>query len=65
MEVYLNPSEAAAYAGVSLSYLNRQCIQRTGPSFIRPSPHKTLFRKADVDAWVASWERFETVKDKS
>jgi excisionase family DNA binding protein len=65
MEIYLSPTEAAQYAGVSLSYLKRQCVQRTGPAFIRPSPRRTMFRKADVDAWVASWERFETVKVKS
>jgi hypothetical protein len=61
---YLSPAEAAHYAGVSLQYLMRQCADRTGPAFVRPSPRRTMFRKIDVDAWVASWERFEPVKVK-
>ena len=65
METYLNRQEAACLAGVSVEYLMRQCSDRKGPAFIRPSPRRTMFRKADVDAWVASWERFETVKEKS
>jgi predicted DNA-binding transcriptional regulator AlpA len=59
--MYLSPAEAAQRAGVSLQYLMRQCADRTGPAFIRPSPRRTMFRKIDVDTWVASWERFEPI----
>ena len=64
MDIYLSNKEAAEYANVSVQYLQRQCVQRTGPAFIRPSPKRTLFRKADLDAWVASWPKFETIKRK-
>jgi predicted DNA-binding transcriptional regulator AlpA len=60
MELLLSPNDAAARAGVSRNYLMRQCKAGTGPQFVRPSPRRTLFSKAEIDQWVKSWARSPT-----
>ena len=30
-----------------------------GPARVRISPHKLMFRRADLDAWMASWQFIE------
>lgn len=55
MDQYLNLTEAAAHAGVTVTYLKDQCRREGGPKHFRPSPRKTLFRKTDIDDWVKSW----------
>jgi Helix-turn-helix domain len=55
MESYMDLDEAAAHAGVTVSYLKDQCRKGAGPKHFRPSPKKTLFRKADIDDWVKLW----------
>jgi hypothetical protein len=46
---------AADYCGVSLSYFRNLTKTGAGPTYLKPSPKKILFRKDDLDAWIASW----------
>lgn len=58
MAEYISPDEAAKYAGVDRSYLMNMCRPESKGKkvrFYRPSPRKTLFLRADLDAWLASW----------
>lgn len=50
----MDAAEAAIYLRTSPSTLAKHRTFRTGPKFIRQSSRKTLYRKADLDAWLAS-----------
>jgi hypothetical protein len=63
MDYILTPREAASHANCSVEYLMRQTKSRTGPSFFRPSPRKTLFRKSAIDRWVAGWLQVDPTKN--
>ncbi|WP_075657392.1 helix-turn-helix domain-containing protein [Pseudochrobactrum sp. B5] len=46
--------EAAIYLRTSTSTLAKYRMYGDGPTFIRQSSRKTLYRKTDLDAWLAS-----------
>ena len=50
---YLDPVQAAEYANSTASTLAKKRVYGGGPPFIRVSPRKILYRRADVDAWLA------------
>ena len=50
----LIPKEAAAYLRVSKSYLDKLRVYGGGPRFLRPGKRKILYRKSDLNAWLAS-----------
>jgi excisionase family DNA binding protein len=50
----LTPREAAAYLRVSKSYLDKLRVYGGGPRFLRLGKRKVLYRKFDLDAWLAS-----------
>ncbi len=50
----LTPREAAAYIRGSKSYLDKLRVYGGGPRFLRPGKRKILYRKSDLDAWLAS-----------
>jgi hypothetical protein len=54
-EELLTEKEAAEFCDLKAGYFRN--LRRTGhgPAFVRPSPHATLYRKADLEAWQASW----------
>ena len=56
----MDAQEAAAYLRTSTSTLAKYRMTGKGPAFIRPSPRKTLYRRADLDAWLASRARSST-----
>lgn len=47
----LNLSEAAAYAGVSKSYLYKKTSARQIP-FYRPASKLIFFKRTELDAWL-------------
>jgi hypothetical protein len=51
----LNEKEAATFCGLGLNYFKN--LRRTGhgPSFVRPSPHMTLYFRSALEAWKSSW----------
>jgi predicted DNA-binding transcriptional regulator AlpA len=54
---HLNVREAAAYCGVSVSFLNKRRMrgwEHLGPRFIRLSKRRVVYLVADLDAWIAS-----------
>jgi hypothetical protein len=52
----LDKKQAAAHLGIPASMLASQCKLGTGPTYIRPSPHKMMFRITDLDAWRQTWK---------
>jgi hypothetical protein len=58
----LNEQEAAAFCGLSLNYFKN--LRRTGhgPSFVRPSPHMTLYFRSTLEAWTSSWAQITPSK---
>lgn len=50
----LTPREAATYLRVSKSYLDKLRVYGGGPRFLRPGKRKILYRKSDLNAWLAS-----------
>jgi|KBSMisStaDraftv2_1062788.scaffolds.fasta_scaffold00169_16 predicted DNA-binding transcriptional regulator AlpA len=46
---------AADYTGLTQTYFRRLTDRGMGPRRIRPSQNLSLFRTADLDAWMASW----------
>jgi len=56
----LDAQEAAVYLRTSVSTLAKYRMSGKGPAFIRQSPRKTLYRRADLDAWLAGRVRTST-----
>lgn len=46
--------EAAIYLRTAPSTLSKYRLYGGGPAFIRQSSRKTLYRRTDLDAWLAS-----------
>jgi hypothetical protein len=60
----LSEREAAEFChGLDYEYFKN--LRRTdhGPTFVRPSPHVTMYRKSDLEAWIASWPTKPATKD--
>lgn len=51
LDPYITKPELAAQLGVSTSALERLCARRAGPPWIKLG-RKTLFKRADVEAWL-------------
>ena len=51
----LEEKEAAALCGLSHSYFRNLRRTGRGPTYVRPSPHRTLYKKSDLEDWCASW----------
>ena len=58
-EILLDKKQAATHLGIPIAILAGQCKLGTGPTFIRPSPHKMMFRRKDLDNWRATWKTVE------
>lgn len=56
----MDAAEAAAYLRTSTSTLAKYRMGKNGPVFIRQSMRKVLYRRADLDAWLASRVRTST-----
>ena len=52
----LDKKQAAARLGIPVTMLINQCKLGTGPTFIRPSAHKMMFREKDLVDWRATWK---------
>jgi predicted DNA-binding transcriptional regulator AlpA len=52
--------EAARYLGISESTLNKTRLTGDGPPFVKVTPRAVAYRKADLDAWLASRLRRST-----
>jgi hypothetical protein len=64
MTELLNEREAALFCGLDFNYFRNLRKTKQGPTFIRPSPHTTMYRKSDLESWVASWKVTEpTLKE--
>src|SRR5262245_57118902 len=53
-DIFFTPKEAAAYLRVSKSYLDKLRVYGGGPRFLRLGKRKVLYRKSDLNAWLAS-----------
>jgi len=56
----LTVTEAAAYLGLSESYLNKLRCYGGGPQFIKLGKKRILYILADLGAWVSSHKRNNT-----
>jgi hypothetical protein len=57
---YQDSLEAAVYTRNSPSTMAKLRCYGGGPNFIRVSPRKIVYRKADLDAWLAKRVRTRT-----
>jgi len=55
-DTLLERRDAAAYLHMTTRTFSGQMRGGTGPAHVRISPHKVLFRVADLDAWRNSWQ---------
>jgi hypothetical protein len=55
----LERPEAAAHSRLTEVYLLNLQRQGDGPAWVRPSPRRTLYRRSDLDKWIAGWQRHE------
>lgn len=61
MEKYDSPEEVCEYVpGISTNLLAQWRFRGDGPPFIKPSPRKVVYRRAAVEAWLASREQSST-----
>lgn len=49
---WLTRKEAAQYLRSTEKTLATLAYQGRGPKFSKPSTHKTLYRRSDLDAWI-------------
>ena len=52
---FLDVREAAARAGLDLTYFRGLVKRNKGPRSLRPSKYVRLFAPDDVDTWRRSW----------
>lgn len=56
----LDAAEAASYLRLSYSTLAKMRMTKDGPQFILQSARKVLYRRADLDRWLAERTRTST-----
>lgn len=49
----MRPARAAEYLGVSKSFLDQARVAGTGPYFVKISPTMVIYRRIDLDDWLA------------
>lgn len=49
----MRPARAAEYLGVSKSFLDQARVSGTGPYFVKISPTMVIYRRIDLDDWLA------------
>lgn len=59
-EVYLSRDDAAAYLGISKSYMAGLAVRGGGPAMCRLAPRLVRYRRSDLDAWAATRLRRST-----
>ena len=59
----LTVEAAAERLGVHRSFLDRRRCEGGGPTFLRLSARKIVYRASDLDDWIASAERTSTSDD--
>ncbi|ROS61062.1 hypothetical protein EDF38_0141 [Frigoribacterium sp. PhB160] len=54
MDEYLDGEQAAAYIpGMTKALLAQLRFKGTGPVFLKPTPRKVIYRRSDLDKWLA------------
>lgn len=61
----LDSAEAAVYLRTAMSTLAKKRVYGGGPAFIMRSKRKALYRRADLDAWLAGRDAAAPVADAS
>lgn len=49
--------EAAEYARTTVRTLATLAYQGKGPRFSKPTPHKVLYSRSDLDAWITGGQQ--------
>jgi len=52
--VHMRPAQAAQYLGVSKSFLDQGRVSGTGPKYVKLSPTVVIYRRGDLDTFVAA-----------
>jgi hypothetical protein len=61
MDTYLDPTQVCELIpGMTRSHLAQLRFHGTGPSYMRPTPKKIVYRESTVRAWLESTERTQT-----
>jgi hypothetical protein len=50
---HMRPRQAAAYLGTSKAFLDQSRVHGTGPKFVRVSRSMIIYRKSDLDNFLA------------
>ena len=58
-KVRMRTADAAAYLGVSTSYLEKRRMSGDGPAYLKIG-HAVVYEVATLDAWVAQHQRTNT-----
>lgn len=58
--VTMTPDDAAVYIPMEKGQLAQLRYTGHGPLFMKPSPRVVIYRKKDIDAWLASSVRQST-----
>jgi predicted DNA-binding transcriptional regulator AlpA len=53
-ETYLETPDAATYTNIAVSTLCKWRCNMSGPPFLRAGSRKVLYRRSDLDKWLAS-----------
>lgn len=62
---YLRPADAAAYLGLALSTLAKLRMEGTGPRWSKATARAVIYRREDLDAWIASRAKSSTSEEVS
>lgn len=58
----MRPATAAKYMGVSKAFLDQSRCSGSGPRFVRVSKGMILYRRDDLDAWLADRSYLSTAE---
>lgn len=62
-ELLMTPREVSVYTGLTVGQLAQMRFTGNGAPFLKPSTRTVLYRKGDVDDWLAQTKRTSTARE--
>lgn len=60
VETYLTTDQVAEQTGLSKSYFEKLRVHGDGPAYYKVSARKVLYKRAELEAWMATHRRHST-----
>jgi excisionase family DNA binding protein len=59
-DTYFTTEQAAEHTGLSKSYFEKLRVRGDGPAYYKVSARRVLYKRAELEAWMATHRRHAT-----